>query len=76
MSIEDQHLDDLYYLYDGAPTRKTNRHNKKKAKSGVFWCNCCDANKVGASEKCSVCGHVQEPGKTKPQDEPVYNDVR
>lgn len=74
--IKNTHLDDIYYQYDSKPTRKLNRHANKKAKSGVFWCGCCDARKVGASEKCPVCSSIQKPGKIKPQNEPVYNDIR
>lgn len=75
-NIKDVNLDEIYYIYDGQPTRKLNRHAKKKSKSGVFWCSCCDAAKVGSSSKCPVCKHVREPGKTKPQNEPIYNDVK
>ncbi len=33
----------------------SNRDLKRQPKSGVFYCDTCDANHVGAYQKCSVC---------------------
>lgn len=35
--------------------KNRNRMEKQKTKSGVFWCDYCDAYKVGDGQKCKVC---------------------
>ena len=77
VDIKDVHLDDLYYHYDGVPTRKTNRHTKKKASSSKpSWCPKCDRDAIRDGEKCPTCGYQDKVKKMKHQDEPVYNDVK
>lgn len=41
----------------GKGLQKHNRIQGKTPKSGIFWCNGCDANLVGGGPKCSVCGN-------------------
>lgn len=36
----------------------TNKTRKTKPKQGLYWCDGCDANLVGPSEKCDVCGYA------------------
>lgn len=56
------------------PTRKTNRHAKKKAKtSSAGWCDCCDAELVSNGEKCFNRGVLNGTKRFKPQDEPIYD---
>jgi len=38
------------------PTRKLNRLKSRAPKTGRSWCGGCDANLVGDTERCRVCG--------------------
>ncbi len=40
--------------------RLTNRENSRKAKLGLHWCGCCDANLIGCGEKCGVCKRIDD----------------
>lgn len=42
---------------------KTNRQKRQTPKTGVFWCDCCDAELVGNGAKCPRCKHIQGGGK-------------
>lgn len=39
------------------PTRKLNRLARRTPRTGLFWCDYCDQNHVGAGQKCALCGH-------------------
>jgi hypothetical protein len=56
--------------YIEVPTRNLNRLKAKTPRTGRFWCNKCDANRVGESERCGVCGFVHERRKLKRREIP------
>lgn len=39
----------------------TNRDRTNAPRSGLHWCGGCDANLVGAGERCRVCRNVARP---------------
>lgn len=43
----------------------SNRQKSQIASKAKFWCNGCDANRVGQWGKCSVCGYRERPKKIK-----------
>lgn len=49
---------------------KTNRIKSKQSslKKGEYWCSNCDANKIHAGEKCSVCGYHDKANHIKKRD--------
>lgn len=50
------------------PTRKLNRYNSKRARSGLFWCWKCDRGIVCKGQKCAVCGARKGHKRLKHQD--------
>jgi hypothetical protein len=55
----------------GKELRKQNRIQKRTPKSGIFWCNGCDANLVENVPKCSVCGsrNIKSTRRNKHKDQ-------
>lgn len=43
----------------------TNRDVKRMPKTGLFYCDKCDRNKIGSGEKCSVCGYKDKRKRNK-----------
>lgn len=50
------------------PTRKLNRYNSKRYKSGLFYCWKCDRNIVAKGQKCSLCGALKGKKTLRKQD--------
>jgi predicted RNA-binding Zn-ribbon protein involved in translation (DUF1610 family) len=45
--------------------KPTNREKSRNAKLGKHWCFSCDAQLVGKSRKCPVCGNYSRNRKRK-----------
>lgn len=58
----------------------TNRDKKKKAKTGLAWCECCDCWLVATGQQCPNCGHISKGKRSRPfkkqyalqRDEDIY----
>lgn len=50
------------------PTRKLNRYNSKRYKSGLFYCWKCDRGIVAKGQKCGVCGALKGKKTLRKQD--------